>query len=84
MKIERVINVNYEKKGELRIFKYTLYFNSRSRDSVVVIASSYGLDDRGVGVRIPIGSRIFSLQCSVSILKRDTVLKELFTYNISV
>jgi hypothetical protein len=32
----------------------------RSRDSVVGIATSYGLDDRGVGVRVPVGSRIFS------------------------
>jgi hypothetical protein len=29
-----------------------------SRDSVVGIATGYGLDDRGVGVRIPVGSRI--------------------------
>jgi hypothetical protein len=27
----------------------------RSRDSVVGIAASYGLDDRGVGVRVPVG-----------------------------
>jgi hypothetical protein len=33
---------------------------SVSRDSVVGIATSYGLDDRGVGVRVPVGSRIFS------------------------
>jgi hypothetical protein len=32
----------------------------RSRDSVVGIATSYRLDDRGVGVRVPVGSRIFS------------------------
>jgi hypothetical protein len=25
----------------------------RSRDSIVGIATSYGLDDRGVGVRVP-------------------------------
>jgi hypothetical protein len=31
-----------------------------SGDSVVGIATSYGLDDRGVGVRVPVGSRIFS------------------------
>jgi glutamine synthetase len=31
-----------------------------SRDSVVGIATSYGLDDRGVGVRVPVGSRMFS------------------------
>jgi hypothetical protein len=28
--------------------------------SVVGIATSYGLDDREVGVRVPVGSRIFS------------------------
>jgi hypothetical protein len=31
-----------------------------SRDSVVGIATGYGLDDRGVGVRVPVGSRIIS------------------------
>jgi hypothetical protein len=31
-----------------------------SRDSVVGIATGYGLDDQGVGVRVVIGSRIFS------------------------
>jgi hypothetical protein len=36
------------------------YIN-RSRDSVVGIATGYGLDDRGVEVRVPVGSRIFLL-----------------------
>jgi hypothetical protein len=31
-----------------------------SRDSVVGIATGYGLDDRRVGVRVPVRSRIFS------------------------
>jgi hypothetical protein len=31
-----------------------------TRDSVVGIATSSGLDDRGVGIRVPVGSRIFS------------------------
>jgi hypothetical protein len=31
----------------------------RSRDSVVGIATGYGLDDQMVGVRVPVGSRIF-------------------------
>jgi hypothetical protein len=35
----------------------------RSRDSVVDIATGYGLDDRGVGVPVPVKSRIlFSLR----------------------
>jgi hypothetical protein len=33
---------------------------SGSRDSVVGIATGYELDDGGVGVRVPVGSRIFS------------------------
>jgi hypothetical protein len=32
----------------------------KSRDSAVGIATCNGLDDRGVGVQVPIGSRIFS------------------------
>jgi hypothetical protein len=31
-----------------------------SRDSAVGIANGYGLHDRGVGVRVPVGSRISS------------------------
>jgi hypothetical protein len=32
----------------------------RGRDNAVGIATGYGLDDRGAGVRVPVGSRIFS------------------------
>jgi hypothetical protein len=32
----------------------------RSRDSIVGIATGQGLDDREIGVRVPVGSRIFS------------------------
>jgi hypothetical protein len=35
----------------------------RSWDSAVDIAIGYGLDDTGVGVRVPVGSRIFSSPC---------------------
>jgi hypothetical protein len=34
-----------------------------SRYSSVGIATGYGLNDRGVGVRVPVGSRIFSPPC---------------------
>jgi hypothetical protein len=30
----------------------------RSQDSTVSIVTGYGLDNRGVGVRVPVGSRI--------------------------
>jgi hypothetical protein len=39
---------------------YPWYLFDRSRDSVVGIATGYGLDDRGVGVRVLVGSE-FSL-----------------------
>jgi hypothetical protein len=39
---------------------YIVLNHCRSLDSVVGIATVYGLDDRGVGVRVPVGSRIFS------------------------
>jgi hypothetical protein len=46
-------------------FTYSLEIRSLSctcmgRDSSVGIATSYGLDDRGVGVRVPVGSGILS------------------------
>jgi hypothetical protein len=34
----------------------------RRRDSVVDIATGYGLDDQGVGVSVPVEARIFSSQ----------------------
>jgi hypothetical protein len=34
-----------------------------SRDSAVDIATGYGLDDRKVGVRVPVGSRIITSPC---------------------
>jgi hypothetical protein len=38
----------------------TIYTAAGSRDSIVSIATGYGLDDRVFGVRVPVGSRIFS------------------------
>jgi hypothetical protein len=44
------------------ISKNSLEFKVKlSRDSAVSIATGYGLDDRGVGVRVPVRSRIFSM-----------------------
>jgi hypothetical protein len=39
---------------------YSFSFPSIESNSVVGIATGYGLDDREVGVRDPVGSRIFS------------------------
>jgi hypothetical protein len=30
------------------------------RDSVIGVATGYGLDDRGTGARVPVGPRIFA------------------------
>jgi hypothetical protein len=57
--IHRVFRVFLEMFGPIRHYLTTLE-TSRSRDSVVGMATSYGLDDRGVGIRVPVGSRIFS------------------------
>jgi hypothetical protein len=56
----------------------------RSRDSSVGIATGYGLDDRGVGVRVPVVSRIFySPRCPDWLLGQPNLLsngyRRLFT-----
>jgi hypothetical protein len=42
------------------ISKYVLF---ASRDSAVGTATGYGLDDQGVGVRVPVGANIFTSPC---------------------
>jgi hypothetical protein len=46
----------------LRIHRilYAYLKSTVSRDSTVGTANGYWLDDRGVGVRVPVGSRIFN------------------------
>jgi hypothetical protein len=54
-------NECYIIRGHPNVVQYDTFCNDkRSRDSSVGIATSYRLDDRGVGVRIPMMSRIFS------------------------
>jgi hypothetical protein len=36
---------------------------SQSRDNAVGIANGYGLDDQEVGVRVPVGAKIFTSPC---------------------
>jgi hypothetical protein len=55
------------KLWSILLYKF-LYFTVNSpgnRHSSVCIATGYGLDDRGVGVRVPVESRIFSPQSSL-------------------
>jgi hypothetical protein len=42
------------------IFSDISLFSDRSQDSAVGITTGYGLDDRGVGVRVLVGAIIFS------------------------
>jgi hypothetical protein len=42
---------------------YLLPWFKKSRDSAVGIATAYGLDDREVRVRVPVGPRIFTSPC---------------------
>jgi hypothetical protein len=51
--------------GSLRLRVHFIFVSYKwsvawSWDSAVDIATSYGLNDRGVGVRVPVRSRIFS------------------------
>jgi hypothetical protein len=41
------------------LFLQIYLLSLRNRHSVVGIATGYGLDDRGVGVQVPVGPRIF-------------------------
>jgi hypothetical protein len=45
---------------KLHIFLIAVLYERGSRDCVVGIATGYGLDDRGFGVRVPVRSKIFS------------------------
>jgi hypothetical protein len=44
-------------------FKRLNAYANKRRGSTVGIVIGYGLDDRGVGVQIPVGSRIFTSPC---------------------
>jgi hypothetical protein len=49
-------------------FSLILRYFSEIRDSVLGIATGYRLDDRGFGVRVPVGARIFSSTLSTPFL----------------
>jgi hypothetical protein len=57
--------INWETCISIKIVSWQMIFISvflkpRSRDSAVGIATGYGLDNGGVGIQVPVGSRIFS------------------------
>jgi hypothetical protein len=57
MESKRKSNIYYTTVQQLS-YQYTFMYGPMDRS--VGIATGYGLDDRGVGVRVPGGSRIFS------------------------
>jgi hypothetical protein len=58
---KRVQVVSYDVEVKLFGQFREVYVSVGSRDSSVGIATGYGLDDRGAGVRVPVESRIFLL-----------------------
>jgi hypothetical protein len=42
----------------MTIIFHKIFIISRSQNSAVGIATDYGLEDREVGIRVPVGSRI--------------------------
>jgi hypothetical protein len=50
--IRKTLN-NKTKTKQIKFYKH-------GRDSAVSIATGYGLDDRGVGVRVPVKAEIFN------------------------
>jgi hypothetical protein len=59
VQLRRYINIHTSTPSSLLIIQHYM-FRPGSWDSAVGIATGYGLDDRRVGVRVPVGSRIFS------------------------
>jgi hypothetical protein len=55
---ERNFSVMSMSQQQYRLSYPSSRCNTRSRDSAVGIATGYGMDDRGVGVRVPVVSRI--------------------------
>jgi hypothetical protein len=49
-----------ESGTSFRVTKFGMFGLIKSRSSAVAIATSYGLDDRMVAVRVPLGTRIFT------------------------
>jgi hypothetical protein len=60
----KVTHTNTQKRSYAKILRnHSNTYLCRSRDSAVGTATDYGLDDREVGVRIPVGPRIFTFPC---------------------
>jgi hypothetical protein len=58
----RVVPTHYKIIAPQNVFIHDVFCPKYLKNviSVIGIATGYGLDDRGVGVRVPVGSRILS------------------------
>jgi hypothetical protein len=63
---ERNVYPYRESNPDIPPSRYLIYYSAKqfsivlSRISAVGVATGYGLDDQGVGVRVPVGARIFT------------------------
>jgi hypothetical protein len=57
-----MILVHFGLQNTGRLYAY-MRIDIGSRDSAVGITTDYGLDDQGVGVRVPVGARISTSPC---------------------
>jgi hypothetical protein len=58
--VAALLSPSTHKEEEVGLPKNVLLFLDRSRGSAVGITSAHGLDNRGIGVRVPVVSRIFT------------------------
>jgi hypothetical protein len=57
--MDTIFDIYFKFLRILNLLKELPYFVA-GRDSVLGVATGYGLDDREVGVRVPVGTNIFS------------------------
>jgi hypothetical protein len=53
----QIKRVPLEQNRSVRIYYQVNFVHNKCQDSAVGIAAGYGLNGRGIGVRVPVGSR---------------------------
>jgi hypothetical protein len=61
--VKRFIGCGFRRTGKEVGQVYQCWWRIRREINAIGIATDYGLDDRGVGVQVPVGSRIFISLC---------------------
>jgi hypothetical protein len=62
--ISQLLKLSVRRFSILEVFLWRKFTRRGGRDTSVSIATCYGLDDRRIGVRVPVGSRIFTSSIS--------------------